>query len=137
MNVKELRIGNLFYRIIRKNEIHLPDYVAIKIASVGLFESEYILSDQDFYSVEEYQKVSNKDLSGIPLNSEWLVKCGFKMAKIGGYEYFKLKECPALNGSVHSNGFMNFMDVPYPCQNVHQLQNLFYCMTGEELTFNN
>jgi len=69
-------------------------------------------------------------LAGIPLTEEWLVKFGFKF-KSYGYGEEEWKQW-SLNG-YSLNGFTcntSGVDIKH----VHQLQNLFYCLTETELT---
>lgn len=76
------------------------------------------------------------DLEPIQLTEEWLLKFGFEKAdeiyfiEFGVYsmtikEYEKAKYI--LNPETH----FNYVDIEY----VHQLQNLYFALTNEELTY--
>ena len=78
---------------------------------------------------------NTKNFQPIPLTEDWLLKFGFE--KEFDYwchsaEYFEIAEttegnwCNSINGYEYRNG-NNF-------QHVHQLQNLYHALTGEELT---
>jgi len=79
------------------------------------------------------------NLSPIPLTPEILEKCGFEKVK-SPYEeaetddffltplYFDMA-----NTSIKINGV--YQKINYP-ESLHQLQNLYHALTGEELTYN-
>ena len=78
-------------------------------------------------------------LKEIPISTEWLLKFGFAESNLIGYEHFKLNIQPRfitkrfLNGGRIENPFLRFdglVDIYY----VHQLQNLYFALTGEELS---
>jgi len=117
MKANELRIGNLV-------TLQETIFKVIKI-------------DGEDYSV--IAKAINKDcpdnvvesLMPIPLTKEWLLKFGFekKITSDVFPTFFKNK----INVNdrvvyVSEYGFLNHI------KNVHQLQNLYYALTGEELT---
>lgn len=73
-----------------------------------------------------------EEFEGIPLTEEWLLKFGFSGALYyfkSGFE-FSLKK--------QSDGFVMIINDYEECwpeiQYVHQLQNLYFALTGEELT---
>jgi len=76
----------------------------------------------------------------IPLTEEWLLKFGFKTTisnKDSGYKQFGLRECKFdFMFTLECNGNPEFflenvgLDILY----VHQLQNLYFSLTGKELT---
>lgn len=78
----------------------------------------------------------------IPLTEEWLVKFGFhKYDKNRGLkeEYQKPDNFGYNIGNYHWHDGYLFLDGgnncvwEIPCQHVHQLQNLYYTLTGKEL----
>jgi hypothetical protein len=91
-----------------------------------------------------------ENLKPIPLSPEILEKCGFEKRsyKYGDYAWVKknhkgrLFRLRVLNGSLHSTGNDRFMywadkggSIPI-VKDLHQLQNLFFALTGEELEVN-
>jgi len=64
----------------------------------------------------------------IPLNSEWLIQFGFKPFS---------KDWSKKGIIIHTRkrGYVLRTSVPI-IQHVHQLQNLFFALTGQELTIN-
>jgi len=83
----------------------------------------------DYVNLPKIDKDGDGNIEPIPLNEEWLLKFGFK--KINGWDdmimYLK-DEVEILDGT----SFYNCIDnkVEY----VHQLQNLYFALSGEELT---
>ena len=75
-------------------------------------------------TVEDYERVQ-----GLILTEEWLLKFGFEKIKTNNCIYWTLNNVDIweLNG-----GFANDLDIPI--QYIHQLQNLYFALTNEELT---
>ena len=79
-------------------------------------------------------------ISPIELTEEWLLRMGFEKVK-SYYEeaetfdfYYGNIYFDMANQSTKINGYYCLSFVP---EYVHQLQNLFYCLTGEELQLKN
>lgn len=136
VKVNELRIGNyLTYKNPFMKDFELA--VVDSILSDGLMEG----INYDFES-EEYIKLY--EINPIPLTEEWLIKFGFKKLMDGvimrGYiDKFLLIDCERfLNGEYEvylktiESGFSKGTGYKY----VHQLQNMYFALTGEELTLN-
>lgn len=125
MKVNELRIGNLVSFNGSNNSI--GQVTAIKKALITGLETVRIGFRED-----KLHKLS--DIKPIPITEERLLKFGFKRFPWGlvkGNLLFKddLK-CSNLILQV-GNGFNS--EIKY----VHQLQNLYFALTGEELTIKN
>lgn len=121
MNVNELRIGNLIYD--KHNDI---------------YEVGYNTFSKFFHPTMD--RSAEKSFSGIPLTEEWLLSKGFKLIKKGiGWDEFSnskitLTNVPTNKGLIiafrHGNDKYVFLKF------IHQLQNLYWCLTGEELIIN-
>ena len=118
MKAIELRIGNLVTIDGNVVEIYEIAHGVIEIAN----------------GMEPY---SINDIEPIPLTKEWLVKFGFEKPSYSwNGDIFHLSEwgqsplnwCVAMN----KNGAMLVQKLKY----VHQLQNLYYALTNQELTCN-
>jgi hypothetical protein len=85
----------------------------------------------------------------IPLTEEWLVKFGFNYedpliyGKSGWYLKLKNQDLPSFiffNNHLQCSLFISssfnmcFIDTNGHCEHVHQLQNLYFALTGTELT---
>jgi hypothetical protein len=74
---------------------------------------------------------------GIPLTEEWLVKFGFEKRKAHNGCYF-INEWFELTKNIHGGFSFEFenYEVEIPdvhLKYIHQLQNLYFALTGEEL----
>ena len=130
MEVKELRIGN-----------YVQDYNDRLIVV-----NEYTILNFDIYS-----KNQNEALIPIPLTEEWLLKFGFE--KDGVLDCYNEDIERQIYGGFNINTIsLVMMDgylLPKPyydseafsedfkLSHVHQLQNLYFALTGEELIINN
>lgn len=124
MNANELRIGNLVYFL---GNVHEIEGLSKRLRpDVGHF----LLSN-----IEHAQKGFH--LKPIHLSEEWLVKFGFKKDISDAYVLnFKLFDI------IHKyNDFYWWDGIDWNCtlelKYVHQMQNLYFALTGKELTINN
>lgn len=125
IKANELRIGNIV-----KGVKHLP-YIEDTEGCTAVI-SEISSSRTAFKCASEYNAAS---YVGMELNEEWLLKFGFEKfvnSKLYKLEYFK----------VHYDSDIEAMEVNYRglyfhLKYVHQLQNLYFTLTGEELTLKN
>lgn len=148
MKVHELRIGNFFTSKIYNPELNNPIWIVSSI--LPEFEEIGQVSvmgrQEEKYKSFGYVIVKESELRPIPLTPEWITKLGF----IGVFH--KLTgEHSHLPSNYNLNGFR--IDVEYYCgreevcyyefnlhpitelKYVHQLQNLFFAITGTELKF--
>lgn len=125
MKASELRIGNLV----------LNDAVVNSIAVIGA-EYPALKTPQWNYIHAKYELIKP-----IQLTEEWLLKFGFKKNEDYDFEerifneYFFPEDWQLWSiGSFNNKGYViEEFDNP-PLQYVHQLQNLYFALTGEELT---
>lgn len=74
---------------------------------------------------------SIEDMKPIPLTEEWLVKFGFENGELLVFEgYVLFKKFPDIITLEIDGNRMPLHGFKY----VHQLQNLYFALTGEELT---
>lgn len=122
MKANELRIGSL---------VNDEDGVAMYVGGV------YDANESGNYWVVDsaYNAIRLIDITGIPLTPEILEKCGFEIDKTG-----KLAILMANQDFMIAIGLKYFwfhsMQLVTKIHYVHQLQNLFFCLVGEELTIN-
>jgi hypothetical protein len=103
MKASELRIGNLVYN---KEE---------NIVYVNTNHLTLLL-----YGIED-------EFNPIPLTEEWLIKLGAKKDKIDNTYYLSELEIMLPNFFRYKTSIISRIDY------VHQLQNLYFVLTGEEL----
>lgn len=74
----------------------------------------------------------------IPITEEWLLNFGFEKVRYEKYAHTKLKKLRAYP-HVMKDGFGIYLMGSYTLPNikyVHQLQNLYFALTGKELILN-
>lgn len=113
MKTTELRIGN-----------------KIQIGHTMVTVSEIL--DGEIETPEEgIIAISHSQISGIPLTSEWMVKLGFASHGRGKWEHVTMPV------EIYWNERMDFYygnAVGISLDYLHQLQNLYFALTGKELT---
>ena len=137
MKATELRIGNLLW-----DDIFLYEVGSIEEDSIwGIIVKVHNTakaSTEDFYRGGDYH-LNIDNFSGIPLTEEWLLKFGFKFC-----EGETIGETTMNDRYIKNNFWLNHwingklfywenrddLEIQY----VHQLQNLYFALTGEELT---
>ena len=112
IKANELRIGNLILN--RHNELD-------------------IVSDRTFQDFRFPKMDGNYGYKGIQLTEEILLMCGFtrigKSLRLNTFEY-----CPiSRNLVIHGHGGY-YTGLILKIQYLHQLQNLYFALTGDELT---
>ena len=108
MRANELRIGNL----IQKNgKIHYTNNLTIR----DIFHLS--IDDTDIFEP-------------IPITEDWLLKCGFEKDE---YEMFVFNR--KVIYKKNDNTF-HFYGCDIEIKHIHQLQNLYFALTGEELEIN-
>lgn len=132
MNASELRIGN-FVELTCEGHEDEPDLV--------------IWGIEDY----EYYDYRMNDINPIPITEEWLVKCGFvkdsKIEYLMGHinnTYTKSYLIIGTYDNVFSpcvrmydrDDWAYYEEIGENIKYLHQLQNLYFALTGEELTIN-
>lgn len=122
MEANELRIGNLIYGV--SDRVERITYLTERLVKTNLLKLD-----------AESQILSFKDIEPIPLTEEWLLKFGFEIQVFTLTKRYKSK-CGNLllyimpDNVVFANGVINDIRL----EPVHQLQNLYFALTNEELT---
>ena len=131
MKVTELRIGNIIGGTYTDYDDGSEKYDVCKVVALdSVGAAEYPIWVQGNANVEKYDS-----FDPVPLTDEWLIKLGFK--------YLSEHLCWNKNEhdvSFYSSGvieFIPFGDDCYPVhiKYVHQLQNIYFALRGEELHF--
>ncbi|MDV3882965.1 hypothetical protein CMU04_06490 [Elizabethkingia anophelis] len=113
MEGKELRIGNY----IKHSE--LSDIT--EVIAVGKDYIHILFNNETLYE-------SIKWFTPIPLTEEWLLKFGFEIDN-GWFKIGYLKLLP-----IRDLYYRAIVPITKDIKYVHQLQNLYFALTGEELT---
>lgn len=104
---------------MKANEFRIGNYVFLKSKS----KIYQILSGQEIDTGTD-----SEDFDPIPLTEEWLVKFGFKNKEKGNFSFNENMDLRIFGDEADYNGIWVSR-----IQYVHQLQNLFFALTGEEL----
>lgn len=127
MKANELRIGNL---IMCNNEL-------VSISDIGLLGNGFGIN---MTHTCEYKYLSNEDkIEPIPLTDEWLIKLGFDKDEVYNCIVIYQNDIISLdlefscNSKTISIGGYSCADEMDNCKYIHQLQNLYYALTGNEL----
>ena len=124
MKVNELRIGN-------RLSYEGSDCIVLAVAS-HVFDWDLELG---YFpdSIGFQRKI--EDVKPIPLTEEWLFKFGFCKTKRASFVFggaLKLR----YNGSGNSFAVFIFRKQVLSITHVHQLQNIYFVLSGKELTIN-
>jgi len=122
MKATELRIGNWVRLNVRPIENYQVTQILEKGVNCGLVGAMYEI------------------VKPIPLTDEWLKRFGFNEDGFKQYEFenwgIKVKKDPHAISETNwivFHGFMNQFSELVSLKHVHQLQNLYFALTGEEL----
>jgi hypothetical protein len=130
MKASELRIGNLVWDF---NVIH-PTEKYVTVETIEL-EGCMLRNERGVY------KIKYHFMKPIPLTEEWLLKLGFEHFNDTGWSISHKKIYFILSYSFFKNIVTIETDEEawahiYNIKYVHQLQNLYFALTGEELILN-
>ena len=129
MKTKDLRLGNLVYK---DGEIY-------QIESLGYHKSESPWQNLVHLASDDDDNIC--DYKPILLTKEWLLKFGFrKYNDFVGHWYLKDYDYSVINLHGKYTCFACDGDIKYQLKAniryVHQLQNLYFVLTGDELEIN-
>jgi hypothetical protein len=123
IQANELRIGNLISYTIEDDLDERKKWSEV--------------SEIDAVDILHLTKFKDKNYKPIPLTEEWLLKFGFVKQR---HEYIKGDYCLTLITDTTSwllaENTNVFFYIGTNLDYVHQLQNLYFALTGQELTLN-
>jgi hypothetical protein len=125
MKAEELRIGNIINGLCGYEDGE-SKYEQCKVLALDSIE----ISEHEIWVESDGFNETYFDFNGIPLTQEWLNKFDFNTTKgtwrFRDNEYYSIES----NGSLYFDDQYTATDIKY----VHQLQNLYFALTGAELT---
>lgn len=129
MKATELRIGNLVHGISTgANGVRLPNTLTnFVVHTIEFWGCEvYMLGDNPAQQ-KELPEFKYFDLAPIKLTEKWLVRFGFEQRS---YDILMKNGVSFVerNGVWHLSGYEKTINF------VHELQNLYFALTGEELS---
>jgi hypothetical protein len=114
---------------MKANELRIGNYILL----------QGVTKPTQVSIIDTTEQSTRTKASPIPLTEEWLLKFGFVKKKgESGYSkgklliYFGLTTMSGVNGRTYFNSWAILYKSP---EYVHQLQNLYFALTGEELTY--
>ena len=130
MKASELRIGNL---------VDLGNRIA-KVIEINHLSCVVVDLEETQDTIEDYKRIKP-----IPLTEKWLLNFGFKLAGDftntrvldvvkHAYDCSEIRYSPNEGLLRFSNGGIKGSTIIPYVKHVHQLQNLYFALTGEELT---
>jgi len=117
----------------------------LRIGYLVLEDDTLQVGQVDLVIIGIIERELNHTYKPIPLTEEWLVKFGFirqgsRNMWVKDKLCIDLKELPNIRGEFIEGWYIGLKDLGnvlfhsfMKIEHVHQLQNLFYCLTGEEL----
>jgi len=128
---------------MKETELRIGNYISNQDGTLrGIPIGEpHIVDKTDFKWAEMYVP--------IPLTEEWLLKFGFELKDKINMGFIKQINFPHMKNYLYVNSKYyttalwdeisqkEFLIMLNPCQYVHQLQNLYFALTNEELTIKN
>lgn len=125
---KELRIGNWVYGLESQYE-HVPSFFQVESLDEGRINPYCAHDGETWYA---------KEVTPIPLTTEILEKCGFRDYElpIDITATRKLIIATANKGTTvfyAGEGIHTVSPYSIHCEYLHQLQNLYFALTGSEL----
>lgn len=120
--------------MIKATELRIGNYVNYFSGTLARQIDNYTVSASDICCLTG----SVAHAEGIPLTEEWLLKFGFVKRKMYGYDQHFAYHHHKLHSSItalYNSDFSICLDnVARGVVYVHRLQNLYFALTGEELT---
>lgn len=81
-------------------------------------------------------ETNQAEFDNIPITEEWLLKFGFKKREDGDFDLFNFSEVDIVITNPNNSNVWKCNGVCFSVgclEHVHQLQNLYFALTGEEL----
>jgi len=115
---------------MKASELRIGNYVQAKSLEKYIYESPVLINEGYFEMI-----LNNLiDIKPIPLTEDWIVRFGFKKNKYGYYVnntiHFLIGETDETLGKII---LAVNLDKTVIVEHVHQLQNLYFALTGQEL----
>jgi hypothetical protein len=117
LEAKELRIGNIVINAGRRDSVQ--PLIGVESVSVSLLGIIATYPD-------------NHEYEPVPLTEEWLIKFGFVFDGFRYQQEINNNLWVLVKNNVYG-WYSPHIEISNGIQNVHQLQNLYFALTGEEL----
>jgi len=127
---------------MKANELHYnglykykADTINVTVKLKGWYHDHGLV----FVDTDKYRDIDIDNLHPIPITPEWLKWFGFKSDNFTDEDRSQIMKIDNACGSFILDDEFILMDIDARVQikHVHQLQNLYFAITSEELTTNN
>lgn len=121
--------------MIKASELRVGNLVKWEDQNVSVLELKRLGVELGYYKDSIGFLRNYKDVQPIPLTEEWLLKFGLEWSGKGAQWLTKFTPCGKALVYIEEHYF-KFCGITIEIQikYVHQLQNLYFALTGEELT---
>lgn len=127
MKASELRIGNTIAS--SGNPSNIDTWVIGNVVSISSLDTEF--EQIEIETEEEFTWFFKDNYFGIPLTEEWLLNFGAERYEFDNGQLNQYRISNRL--FVFRDGFWTDYGSSKSLRYVHQLQNLYFALTGEEL----
>ena len=119
--------------MVQANELRLSNLVQTNQGVFKIYNFTHSLVKLEPFLSKEHHIRNIDEVYPISLIEEWLLKFGFRKTE---YCFGLIKNFGKLRLTIFTDGCFKIEtnDLPIEIKNVHQLQNLIFSLTGEELT---
>lgn len=134
MNKRDLRLGNLVEILTSNKQINLPTGQFGIIEEIREEKVKIRLRNESSDVVHVFNRKYDT-IRAIKLTHEWMLKLGFEEIDNSRYKHWNLEIVFHFDNSGHwSFGDLESDDLPMYIfyEYVHQIQNLYYDLTGDE-----
>ncbi|MBC8054910.1 MAG: hypothetical protein H7Y13_17765 [Sphingobacteriaceae bacterium] len=126
MEIQELKLGNLIKISPRENEEGVLFLTDIQQSSII---GEMVTPRQGYHF-----RIKFDEILPLELSEEWLTKLGFAKAPDNDEIWVDSKNFILFKFSAFESGFMEESRLAVVIDSMHQLQNMYFTLTGEKLT---
>jgi hypothetical protein len=111
---------------MKANELRIGNYLLL----------QGVTKPMQVFIIDTTEQSTQTKASPIPLTEDWLLKFGFKRKQIKDLSSYTLPKLELYQYSSNNNKiFFEYADGEVELKYVHQLQNLYFALTGMELKY--
>ena len=118
--------------MIDSNEVRIGNLVNYNDGEYGFDDYVVIIEPHEIHTYRTIaERIKNAELNPIPITPEWLERLGLKGHS---FDFSKVFTISYYDDMVHIEQYSEGpFDLPH-IKYIHQLQNLYHALTGQELT---
>jgi hypothetical protein len=118
------------WKMIKANELRIGN----KVDYYGNIVTINYINDTDvgFSDYVPFDYPLLDEINPVPITEDWLVRFGFEKGRKGNVWVILENQLGYKNGRIYYNSWAISENQP---NSIHQLQNLYYALTGEEMKY--